>query len=110
APERGVELGPIRRRPPGREPGHRRRLRPLRGPPRGSVNVLIDDPRGAAGCRGPSRPNDCRLASPISLQLRIALLAIAPAAEEHSEHPEENEHGAAGVWVPDALIPMPSKG
>ena len=30
--------------------------------------------------------------------------------EEHSEHPEENEHGAAGVWVPDALIPMPSKG
>ena len=45
--ERHVDLGPLRRRPPRRQLRLRRRVRPLPRPPRGPVDVLVGDRRGA---------------------------------------------------------------
>ena len=57
ARERHVGLGSLRRRPPRRQLGLRRGVRPLPGAARRPVDVLLDDPRGAPRRR---RPADAR--------------------------------------------------
>jgi hypothetical protein len=53
-PSGAWKWGPLRRRPPRRQLERRRRLRPVPRPPRGPVDVLLHDPRGAP--RGGSPP------------------------------------------------------
>ena len=53
APERHVELGPLRRRPPRRQLGLRRGVRQVPRSTRGSVDLLLRDRRGASRRRRP---------------------------------------------------------
>ena len=65
APERALELGTLRRRPPGGQLGHRRCLRSLSEPPRGRLDILVADPRSLPRLGRSSRADGSRPQRPL---------------------------------------------